>query len=174
MNIGDVCNVPWRHCLIWESAIFRGVFVHGVFYEVTENQLLNLCEQNEWQTCSWGSRRTRVKRVSSLNSPVRLAVRRALRQCLQPRERRHLTELKPTNPETRQPKFCRNVSPHNWVKFPKLLNTQNERVGQLEDRDCSRTSAPLQCHHDDNDGSESDSGIAPIERSKKPLPLFLL
>ena len=47
-------------------------------------------------------------------------------------------------------------------------------MGQLEDRDCSRTSAPLQCHHDDNDGSESDSGIAPIERSKKPVPLSTL
>ena len=37
------------------------------------------------------------------------------------------------------------------------MNTLNERVGQLEDRDCSGTSAPLHSHHDDNDDSESNS-----------------
>ena len=39
----------------------------------------------------------------------------------------------------------------------KLLYTLNGRVGQLEDRDCSATSAPLQSHHDNNDDSQSDS-----------------
>ena len=39
----------------------------------------------------------------------------------------------------------------------KLLYILNDRVGQLEDRDCSGTSAPLQSHHDDNDNSQSDS-----------------
>ena len=39
----------------------------------------------------------------------------------------------------------------------KLLYTLNGRVGQLEDRDCSGTSAPFQSHHAENDDSQSDS-----------------
>lgn len=106
-------------------------------------------------------------------------MRRALRQCLRPRQRRlltelnpttpktrqpkflpqsvstHLTELNPTNPKTRQPKFYRNLCLHSGIL--KLLYTLNDRVGQLEDRDCSGTSAPLQSYHAENDDSQSDS-----------------
>ena len=42
-------------------------------------------------------------------------------------------------------------------EISKLLYALNDRVGQPQDRDCSETSAPLQSHHDDSDGSESDS-----------------
>ena len=82
-------------------------------------------------------------------------MRRALRQCLRPRQRRLLTELNPTNPKTRQPKFYRNLCLHSGIL--KLLYTLNDRVGQLEDRDCSGTSAPFQSHHAENDDSQSDS-----------------
>ena len=116
-NIGDICNVSRHHCLNWEIAIFCGVLVLGVFYDVTENQLLNLCKQNEWQRCLWDSRRSREKRVPRLISPVQLAVHCVLRQCLPPREQRHLTVLNTTNLKKCRPKFWHSLCPHNWMIF---------------------------------------------------------
>ena len=57
-------------------------------------------------------------------------------------------------------------------EISELLYALNDRAGQLEDRDCSGTSAPLQSHHYGNDDSES--GSASPARSTSDFPIFSL
>ena len=94
---------------------------------------------------------------------------RALRQCFRPRERRHLTELKTTNPKNRQPKLCRN--PHNSVTFRNccilwMTVWGSWKIGTALEPQLPFSLIMLR--------TMIASRIAPIERSKKLAPPSLL